>query len=55
MAAAIYQERAWDRLPVLADLLEECGCADQALLEHLRSSAPHGRGCFALDAVLGYS
>jgi len=44
-----------DRLAVLADALEEAGCADAELLAHLRSPGPHVRGCFALDAVLGKS
>jgi hypothetical protein len=44
-----------DRLAVLADALEEAGCADALLLAHLRSPGPHVRGCFALDAVRGKS
>lgn len=36
MAAAIYDERAFDRMPVLADLLEEAGCQDKAILRHCR-------------------
>lgn len=53
LARTIYEERAWDRLPILADALEENGCREAALLEHLRGPGPHCRGCFALDAVLG--
>jgi hypothetical protein len=41
------------RLAVLSDALEEVGCADAALLSHLRSPGPHVRGCWALDLVLG--
>jgi hypothetical protein len=42
-----------ERLAVLADALEEAGCADEALLGHLREpGASHVRGCFALDAIL---
>ena len=40
------------RLFVLADALEEAGCADPHLLAHLRSPGPHVRGCHALDAIL---
>src|SRR5262249_62080708 len=36
IAAAIYEERRFDDLPVLADALEEAGCCDVALLAHLR-------------------
>jgi hypothetical protein len=52
LAQAIYDERAFDRLPVLADALEEAGCTDADLLGHLRLPAVHVRGCFAVDAVL---
>jgi len=41
------------RLSVLADALEEAGCADQDILGHLRSPGPHVRGCWALDLILG--
>ncbi len=53
LAAALYEERAFDRLPVLADALEDSGCADANLLGHLRGPGPHLRGCWALDRVLG--
>jgi hypothetical protein len=39
------------RLGVLADALEEAGCADPAILGHLRAPGPHVRGCWALDCV----
>jgi hypothetical protein len=42
-------------LLVLSDALEEAGLTDAELLAHLRSTGPHFRGCFALDAVLGRS
>jgi hypothetical protein len=41
------------RLGVLADALEEAGCADEALLDHLRGKGPHVRGCWAVDALFG--
>lgn len=53
LAHAIYDERAFERLPILADALEEAGCDLAALLDHLRGPGPHFRGCWALDAVLG--
>jgi hypothetical protein len=42
-----------DRLAILADALEEAGCDNADLLNHLRSPGPHVRGCFPLDAILG--
>jgi hypothetical protein len=41
-----------DRLLVLADAVEEAGCTEAAVLDHLRSPGPHVRGCWALDLVL---
>jgi hypothetical protein len=53
VARTVYEGRAFDRLPVLADALEDAGCADPDLLGHLRGPGPHVRGCWALDLVLG--
>ena len=53
MAEAIYEERAFDRLPVLADALEDAGCCEQGLLDHLRGGGPHARGCYAIDLLSG--
>jgi hypothetical protein len=59
LAGAAYEKRHLHRglldavrLSVLADALEEAGCTDSALLEHLRSGGPHTRGCWAVDQVL---
>jgi hypothetical protein len=53
LAQGLYEENAFDRLPILADALEEAGCSDVALLSHLRSPGPHVRGCFPVDLILG--
>jgi hypothetical protein len=53
LAQTIYDERAFDRLPILADALEEAGCTDADILAHCRSEGPHFRGCWAVDLVLG--
>jgi hypothetical protein len=55
LAETIYAARRFEDLPVLADLLEEAGSTDAALLGHLRGPGPHCLGCHALDAVLGKS
>ena len=62
LATAVYEERALPsghldaaRLAVLADMLEEAGCSDADLLDHLRSPGPHVRGCFAVDLLSGRS
>jgi hypothetical protein len=53
LAQAIYEDRAFDRLPVLADALEDAGCTNSDLLGHLRGPGPHARGCWVLDLLLG--
>jgi hypothetical protein len=51
LARVVYEERALELVPVLADALEEAG-AEARLLEHLRRGGPHVRGCWAVDLVL---
>jgi hypothetical protein len=53
IAKAIYADRAFDRLPILADALEEAGCTDAAIIDHCRGPGPHVRGCWVVDLLLG--
>ena len=53
IARGIYEDRSFDRMPILADALEEAGCDNPAILGHCRGPGPHVRGCWALDLVLG--
>jgi len=53
LAEAVYEGRPFDRLPILADALEEAGCDAAELLAHLRGPGPHVRGCWAVDLLLG--
>ena len=53
LAQAIYDDRAFDRLPLLANALEEAGCDNADILNHLRGPGPHVRGCWSLDLILG--
>jgi hypothetical protein len=53
IAQAIYADRAFDRLPVLADALEDAGCHDAEILGHCRQPGPHVRGCWVVDLLLG--
>lgn len=52
LAQAIYTDRAFDLLPILADALEEAGCHD-AVLAHCRGGGEHVRGCWVVDLVIG--
>jgi hypothetical protein len=53
LARAIYDGRRFDELPILADALEDAGCADEAVLAHCRGPGEHVRGCWLLDGLLG--
>jgi hypothetical protein len=53
LAATIYDDRAFDLQPILADALEEAGCTDAAILAHCRGPGPHVRGCWVIDLLLG--
>jgi hypothetical protein len=55
LAQAIYDDRAFDRLPILADALEDEGCTDALVLSHCRQPAEHTRGCWLVDALLSRS
>jgi len=53
LAATIYADRAFDRLPILADALEDAGCDNADILNHCRQPGEHVRGCWVLDLLLG--
>jgi hypothetical protein len=54
-ARAIYNKGAFDRMPILGDVLEEAGCDNEDVLSHCRTQAEHVRGCWLVDAILGKS
>lgn len=60
LAVAAYEERIMpsgeldlERLAVLSDALEEAGCDNIDILNHLRGPGPHVRGCWVVDLLLG--
>jgi hypothetical protein len=60
LAQAAYDQRTLPegeldpaRLALLADALEEAGCANADILAHLRGEGPHVRGCWVVDLLLG--
>ena len=53
LAEGIAADLGFDRLPILADALEESGVTDAELLAHCRQPGGHVRGCWAVDVVLG--
>jgi hypothetical protein len=52
LARAIDEEQTFNRLPILADALEEAGCNDPDLLGHCRQAGLHTRGCWVIDLLL---
>jgi len=53
LAQSIYADRAFDKMPELADALQEAGCTNEDILSHCREPGPHVRGCWVVDLVLG--
>jgi hypothetical protein len=53
LAEGVYQDRAFDRMPILADALEEAGCTNSDILSHCRGPGPHIRGCWVVDLLTG--
>jgi hypothetical protein len=53
LAREIYKYRAFNRLPSLADALQDAGCENDDVLSHCRCPGPHVLGCWALDLMLG--
>ena len=48
LARGIDDEHAFERMPILADALQDAGCDTADLLNHLRdTTAAHVRGCWA--------
>jgi hypothetical protein len=52
LARGMYESGDYSPMPILADALEEGGCESAEILDHCRNSAPHFRGCWALDSLL---
>ncbi|HEV3386616.1 MAG TPA: hypothetical protein VG097_17495 [Gemmata sp.] len=53
LANGIYSEKAFDRMAILADALQDSGCSNEEVLNHCRSDGVHVRGCFVVDKLLG--
>jgi hypothetical protein len=54
LAQALYVDRRFEDLPVLADALEDAGLNDAEILRHCRRrGGVHCRGCWVLDLLTG--
>jgi hypothetical protein len=55
LATAIYEERRFAEMPILADALEDAGCTESSILAHCREGKAHVRGCWVVDLLLSKS
>ena len=54
LARQMYDSRDFGAMPILADALQDAGCGSEDVLGHCRdATAPHTRGCWVVDLVLG--
>jgi hypothetical protein len=53
LAGVIYEDRAFDRMQILADALEEAGCDNADILSHCRGPRPRVPRCCVVDLLLG--
>lgn len=53
LARGIDSGRTYDRMPILADSLEDAGCDHPDVLTHCRADRTHTRGCWVIDLLLG--
>lgn len=52
IAIILHDEEGFDRMPILADALEDAGCTDAGMLSHCRGPNQHLRDCWLLDLLL---
>lgn len=55
LARAIAEKGDYEALPILADALEEAGCADAAILGHCRSCGQDAWRSWVVDLILSAS
>jgi hypothetical protein len=52
LARTLYDERVFERMPILADALMDGGCDSDEILMHCQGPGPHARGCWVVDLLL---
>lgn len=51
VAEGIYTDRAFGRMPILADALQDAGCDNEEIVQHCRQPGEHVRGCWVVDLL----
>jgi hypothetical protein len=51
LARQIYESHDFAAMPILADALQDAGCANKAILDHCLGPGTHFRGCWVVDLV----
>lgn len=51
LAQGILQDSAFDRMPILADALQDAGCEDEDILNHCRHTTEHVATCWVLALI----
>ena len=52
LARIIFDRKAFEEMPDLADALEMAGCNNDDMLAHCRKPGEHVRGCWVVDLIL---
>jgi len=53
LANRMYESRDFSTMPILADALQDAGCANGEVLDHCREPGQHVRGCWVVDLLAG--
>ncbi len=52
IAKQMLKRKSFEKMPILADALEEAGCDDEEILAHCRNGKEHVAGCWLLELIL---
>ena len=52
LARGVQSEATIDRLPILADALQDAGCGDPLVIEHLQTCPDHAPSCWVVEMIL---
>jgi hypothetical protein len=52
LAQQIHQQHSWNELPLLAQALEQAGCADKKILDHCLHPPEHSNNCWVVEVLL---